>query len=78
MNDYGRGGTSHGLRSVAPAPFGVLPFFIIIYVIYLCGVPNKAIKKKKIVLKKETVGQNISFSSSLKGPPQKLAFSRIK
>ena len=34
-----------GLHPVAPAPFGSCLF--VIYAIYLCGVPNKAVKKGK-------------------------------
>ena len=33
-----------GLHPVAPAPFGSRLFF---YASYFCGVPNKAVKKRK-------------------------------
>ena len=33
-----------GLHPVAPAPFGSC--LVLIYAISLCGVPNKAVKKK--------------------------------
>ena len=37
-----------GLRPLAPAPFGSC-LFLLCYVIYLCGVPNKAVKKKLLI-----------------------------
>ena len=43
-----RGGASHGTSSLCTCPFWVLPFFI--YVIYLCGVPNKAVKKVHMII----------------------------